>query len=157
MQRICPRQRGWMYSINPPLLLTARNLSTLSGPRHSLASSTLAKVELAKVLRGLLLYRPVNLEERSRLDGDFSSKGRASRSSTQLRFDEQIEEPDSSTTAQERWQRTDAYMRDVQSAFRNRPAVRVQSNQRYMKLLLVRFCSSKGFPVFFNNIFCQRF
>ena len=32
---------------------------------------------------------------------------------------------------------TDAYMRDVQQAFRNRPAVKVQGNERYMKLLLV--------------------
>lgn len=39
--------------------------------------------------------------------------------------------------AQEQWQRTDAYMRDVQQAFRSRPAIRLQGNDRYLKLLLV--------------------
>lgn len=42
-----------------------------------------------------------------------------------------------SGNAQEKWQRTNAYMRDVQKAFRTRPAIRIQGNKRYFKLLLV--------------------
>lgn len=66
-----------------------------------------------------------------------TGEGQAPEEEAQLRFDDDTDEDISAGTAQERWQRTNAYMRDVQQAFRSRPAVRVQSNERYMKLLLV--------------------
>ena len=43
-----------------------------------------------------------------------------------------------SESAQDVWQRTGAYMADIQQAFKQKPAVRIQGAERHMKLLLVR-------------------
>ena len=87
---------------------------------------------------------PSNLLDHARVVGG-DLRSRDSRSSSQLRVETALNEADfaGSGTAQERWQHTDAYMRDVQQAFRTRPAVRVQGNERFMKLLLVSSMSQR--------------
>ena len=87
--------------------------------------------------------KPSDLLDHTRVGADLRS--RHGRTSSQLRAEDALNEADfaGSGTAQERWQHTDAYMRDVQQAFRTRPAVRVQGNERFMKLLLVSSTSQR--------------